>query len=579
MYTLRCTYFRTVLRFGALAKHFFALSVVFLLLPLGTLAGTVNGVPPSVLLSVTPGPGSATLSWSFTGSAGSFNIYRGLSPGEEILYRTDIGGISFFDSGLTNGTTYYYIVAPVNIIGQGALSNEVSVTPGTALLAAPMVSAVPGDSQVTLSWDAISEATAYNVYRSTRPNPDAGDLYAVGVADDTMFTDMNVTNATTYYYVVTAVNADGQGAGSNPASATPGDIFPVPARVAATPGGSSATLNWNFTGSATSFNIYRGTSPDEETLYRPGIGGTSFFDSGLTDGTTYFYKVTSVNQATESDFSNEVSVTPGVSLLIPPLLAAVSGDNQVTLSWSAVPLATSYNIYRSRRPGQEDLYQVGIAKGTSFTDTNVSNGTTYYYVVAAVNVNGQGRGSNEASATPGSMGPPSPLLAATAGDSSASLNWNFIGSANAFNIYRGTNPGEETLYRTGVGGTSFFDSGLTNGTTYYYTITAVNTNSEGAASLEVSVTPGAALLAAPLLVAQPGGGQVTLSWTAVSQATSYNIYRGTRAGQEELYQVGVAKSTTFTDTSVASGTTYYYFVYAVNADGQGRSSNRASATP
>jgi hypothetical protein len=71
----------------------------------------------------------------------------------------------------------------------------------------------------------------------------------------------------------------------------------------------------------------------------------------------------------------------------------------VTLSWGDVPLATSYNINRSSRPNSEELYRVGVT-GTTFNDTGVVTGTTYFYTANAVNANGQGQASNEAIATP-----------------------------------------------------------------------------------------------------------------------------------------------------------------------------------
>jgi beta-galactosidase len=80
------------------------------------------------------------------------------------------------------------------------------------------------------------------------------------------------------------------------------------------------------------------------------------------------------------------------------------------------------------------------------------------------------------------------------------------------------------------------------------------------------------------LAATPGNGKVTLSWTGVSGATSYNIYRGTSSGGEALLLGGVS-ATTYSDTSVANGTTYYYKVSAVNANGESGYSNEASALP
>ncbi|MFN2513923.1 MAG: fibronectin type III domain-containing protein [Pyrinomonadaceae bacterium] len=123
---------------------------------------------------------------------------------------------------MTNGTTYYYVVTAVNSAGESANSNQASATPTappTPPAAPTGLTATAGNAQVALSWTASSGATSYNVKRSTT----SGGPYttiAPGVTT-TSYTDASVTNGTTYYYVVTAVNSTGESANSNQASATP----------------------------------------------------------------------------------------------------------------------------------------------------------------------------------------------------------------------------------------------------------------------------------------------------------------------------------------------------------------------
>lgn len=81
-------------------------------------------------------------------------------------------------------------------------------------------------------------------------------------------------------------------------------------------------------------------------------------------------------------------------------LQAASGDSNVSLTWDKVDGATSYNVKRSTTKGGP---YTNIATGvtdTKYTDSAVSNGTTYYYVVSAVTSSGEGSNSNEATATP-----------------------------------------------------------------------------------------------------------------------------------------------------------------------------------
>src|SRR5207244_3202867 len=144
----------------------------------------------------------------------------------------------------------------------------------------------------------------------------------------------------------------------------------------------------------------------------------------------------------------------------PQNLAATGGNAQVTLTWQAPasnggsPI-TNYRIYRGLSPGTETLLTT-VGAVTSYTDTAVTNGVTYYYQVSAVNNAGEGPRSNAAPAPP--PPPPTPPgapqgLVATAGDATVTLTWSAPSSNGGspitnYRIYRGTASGGETLKAT-----------------------------------------------------------------------------------------------------------------------------------
>jgi fibronectin type 3 domain-containing protein len=139
---------------------------------------------------------------------------------------------------------------------------------------------------------------------------------------------------------------------------------------------------------------------------------------------------------------------------------------------------------------------------------------------------------------------------------------------------------------TNVTTTGFTDTGLANGTTYYYTVKAVNSAGTSPPSTEASATPQATVPSAPLgVTASAGNAAVTVSWSAPasnggSPVTGYNVYRGTSPGGEGGTPVASnVTATSFTDTGLANGTTYYYRVAAVNAAGTSAQSSEVSATP
>jgi fibronectin type 3 domain-containing protein len=494
---------------------------------------------------------------------------------------------------------------------------------------------------------------------------------------------------------------------------TPTSVIPaVPVAPAATGGPGSASLQWAASGGATSYNIYRATTAGGEgtTPVKIGITSTSFIDTGLAAATTYFYKVTAVNQAGESVRSSEVSATTAPAA--PTNLAASAGINQASLSWNPSLGALSYNIYRGTIPGGEGPtpIQTGVLT-TSFKDQDVSASTTYFYEVTAVSPSGESAKSNEASAVI-----PGPTLDFSKGFAGSGAIMSLQGSAkvvgsllqltnggtleaaSAFSHDRvgvgvfttqfsfqlknpvadgvtfciqgtgrtalGTNGGGLGYGANSAGGsggigksiaikfdlhdnagegpdsTGLFENGAApfnvgsidltptkvdlhsghvfnvsmgyDGNTLTVTITDSSTNASatqtytvdipsvvGGSTAYVGFSAGTGLMtatqdilnwtytvappappAAPSnLVATGGAGTISLSWSASLGATTYNIYRSaTSEGEGNTpYMTGLT-SPSFADSGLSAGATFFYQVTAVNAGGESAKSNEATAT-
>lgn len=208
-----------------------------------------------------------------------------------------------------------------------------------------------------------------------------------------------------------------------------------------------------------------------------------------SDGTTPTIYVT-------EDYYHIIRQVTGTGLQPPPPPppapptgpTASAGYGQVLLSWTASAGATNYNIKRSTSSGGEST--IGSATGTSYTDTNLLDGTTYYYVFSALNTGGEGLNSAEVSATPLFSPAPTNLIVVTTNFGLVSLAWAPSAGATSYNLKRAPSHNGPYATITSTASTSYSDNNVVNGTTYYYVVSAVNAGGENPTnSPEVSTTP------------------------------------------------------------------------------------------
>jgi hypothetical protein len=176
---------------------------------------------------------------------------------------------------------------------------------------------------------------------------------------------------------------------------------------------------------------------------------------------------------------------------VPTNLVATGGDAVVNLTWTASTGATGYNVKRSTTAGGP-YAQIASPTAATYTDTSVTNGTAYYYVVSSLNAAGESANSSEAAGTPKAPAAPPPPpagLTATAGDATVTLNWTASAGATSYHVKRSTKSGGPYTQVAAPTSTTYTDPALVNNATYFYVVTAVNSTGESANSTEVNATP------------------------------------------------------------------------------------------
>ncbi len=571
---------------------------------ISTIPATTPSAPEN--LQLTPDDREILLVWEPPSSDGgttitNYIIYRGENSGD-LTHLITVGDVhEYIDGDVVNGITYYYRVSAVNLVGEGDLSDEVSATPATTPSAPQNLEATAGDEQVFLRWDEpLSDGggviTNYNIYRGTTSE----DIIHLATINNILeFTDEDVTNGLTYYYRVSAVNWAGEGDLSVEVSATPASTPSAPENVRASAGEDEIVLDWDEPISdggfaITNYNIYRGST--ELTLIATIGNVLEYTDEDVTIGVTYSYKIAAVNALGEGKLSEEVSATVLGDITEPSApnnLEAIADDEEITLTWDPPTddggsVVIEYKIYRGTTSADLSLQNTVSGDSTIFTDISVTNGVTYHYRISAVNVAGEGPLSNEVSATPATT-PSTPMyLQSIAGDGIVYLEWSvpsYDGGAEITNyrIYRGTTSGDLTLLKVVDNILEYNDEDVTNGITYYYQVSAVNWAGEGDLSDETTATPITVPSAPQNLEATAGDERVILRWDEPSsdggsEIINYRIYRGTTSGRLSLLTV-VGDVLEYNDEAVTNGMIYYYRIIAVNAAGEGATSDEVNAMP
>ena len=388
----------------------------------------------------------------------------------------DADEVSYNDLTASPLSTYSYRIRAKNAYGNSDWSTSTTYTTGPAA-PATLTATADSSSQISLDWSNVAQETGFKVDRSVN----GGDFAVLDhqiAADDIDIEDTPVSPSNTYIYRVRSTNAASDSAWKTSAIESP-DADP-PTGLTVTGSKTFFVLNWDDNGAA-SYNVYKsqtsGTYGDEIA----NVTTNSFIDndSGLSKSTTYYYAAKGLNAQDEesASFSTEVS-TP----LAPANLSATAGKNVVDLDWDNVTGVVEYAIYRSTSEGGPYTL-IDTAATSDYEDDSLSliNGTTYYYVVAAIDSSdNSSMYSDESFATPDDPAPAAPVsFTATLSGCQVNLDWanNTESDLEGYRIYKSTSEeGPYNFIESLDSTTSEYSDDVSwsavENITYYYAVTA-----------------------------------------------------------------------------------------------------------
>ena len=507
----------------------------------------------SYVLGTDLNSGTVTLSWPTLSGADTYTVSVALhGTGNFFPSMCNTSATTCVLTGLIPATTYDFQVLPYGLGGIGLLDTVTATTStytlptngggGGFAFAAPLVitplplgatslKAVGGDRQVTLSWVAASDSNRTNFKVEYSLD---GSTWTAGTsvsASATTATIGSLKNGVATIFRLTPVGPGGNGLPAT-ANATPGIAATAPQNLSAAPGDSVVDLKW----SAPTDN---GGLPITSYVVEQSTDGTTWSQVAAVDGSTYTANIVGLTNFTSYNFrvsamtsfgkgqSATLSSQPSALPTAPLSLSIVSVSNgAVVVGWKA-PTGSDANAitgYKVERSGDGTTWTTATtttASATSAAITGLTNGTTYQFRVTPVTSNGAGA-SSVILGTPATLPGTVQGLTASSADKKVTLIFNQPADTGGYGIDHymveiasaESGPWKQVIANSGSSLTRIDVPGLTDGTVYFFRVTALTTVGSGPASAPISAAPQTVASAPALQTFAINNNSVTLSWSA-----------------------------------------------------------------
>ena len=505
------------------------------------------------LLSTSASAKGVKISWSKSGDATGYNVYRKDKKGNWILIKkiTSNKTLSYTDPNPYSSYKNVYTVRAYVSSGESAynksgISHYYITTP-------VLKSATNYKSSIKVTWDKVEGATKYRLYKKVGNSSEW-----ITVADTTKnyFSDSDVKNGVKYTYSVRAYDNNAKSFYNTEGITRLRVGTPSFTSVYNNPTG--IKFIWKKVSGADSYIIYRKTgSGDWKAIKTLGESYTSYTDKSVEPGVTYSYSIRAVNDSTNS-YRNSTNGTI-MRLENPVMKSASNAKSSIKVTWGKVDGATKYRLYKKVGNSSEWI-TVADVKDTYYYDKDVKAGTKYTYSVRAYSGNSK---SNYDRTGISRLRVKTPAFTSVSNNSSGiKLVWGKISGADSYIIYRKTGSGEwVNLKKLSSSYTSYTDKTAVAGVTYTYAIRAV----DGSTNSYLNDSKGTVKrLKTPSLSGKSTKKGIKITYDEVKGASGYNIYRKA-SGSSSWTKIGVSKgvsTTSYLDTSAVKGKTYIYTVRA-----------------
>ena len=346
---------------------------------------------------------------------------------------------------------------------------------------ASVSAATAGYNSILITWNAVPGVSGYQVSRATS----FGGAYSlIKTTASLSCVNTSLSTGKPYYYKVRTYRYVGgnkvYGDYSNIVSASP-KLSSVTSATAVAYYPTSIKVSWSAVPGRTKYEVWRSTSATSGFALLKSTGSTSYKDTTCTPFVTYYYQIRAYRTVNgHKVYSASASATVNARPIlgnVTGVKVAVSSPSGIKLSWSSVSGCSGYEIRRSTA-ANGTYTAIKTTSSRSYTDSNLTPNTTYFYQVIAYRTAGGGKVYSTPCSPVSAMpvfGSVSNAKAVRSSSTGIKLTWSAVSGRSGYEVYRSASPIKDFVLIKSTRSTSFTDSRLVTGVTYYYKIVAYRT--------------------------------------------------------------------------------------------------------
>ncbi len=426
---------------------------------------------PEVSLGNEAATGKVKISWEPIAGAAGYQVCRATSKSGTYSLLEEVTETTLVHTAAKAEKTYYYKVKAIHEkTAANSAYSEIKSRACDLPQPAATATTLSSSGKIRVRWEKISGAEEYKVYRAESED---GEYKLMKTTTSTSYTNTSAEAGKTYFYKVRAISEKTSAHSAYSAVVSCQCKAARPELSLKNDADSGKILvGWEAVDGAVSYQLFRAASEEGPFELLAEVSQPGYTDTSAEAGTAYYYQLKALTQTAGADSASSEIKYRTCDLPRPEVtITNVASSGKIKLSWTEVPGATEYKIYRATSKG--GTYKLlKTTEKLSFTNTSVTAGTTYYYKVKAIHENTAANSAyTPIKSRTCDLAQPEVRISENS-KGKPRVRWEAVKGAEEYKVYRSTDGAEWKLMKTTTS-TSYTNTSAKEGRTYYYKVRAI----------------------------------------------------------------------------------------------------------